>query len=225
MTLAAPDPGLVRADAGQIEQVLVNLAVNARDAMPEGGKLTIETSNVWLEQAYARAPWGLRQAPMCRWRSATLAWAWTKRSKRYAFEPFFTTKEPGRGTGLGLATCYGIVKQHGGTIELYSEPGVAPRSKSTCRASRAVPIGLPQPDAAERTCPRGTETVLLVEDEAGVRALVARVLGNLGYTVLEASEGDEALRFAKAYTGPAIDLLLTDVVCRGWAGARWRRTW
>jgi two-component system cell cycle sensor histidine kinase/response regulator CckA len=212
VTLATPDLGLIRADAGQIEQLLVNLAVNARDAMPGGGKLTIEMSNVWLDQAYARAHVGVEPGAYVLLVVSDSGVGMDESIKRYAFEPFFTTKEPGRGTGLGLATCYGIVKQHGGLIELYSEPGRGTAIKIYLPRVEGGADPLPQPDIAEAALPHGTETVLLVEDEPGVRALVARVLGNLGYTVLEASEGDEALRFVKAYSGQAINLLLTDVV-------------
>jgi two-component system, cell cycle sensor histidine kinase and response regulator CckA len=212
VTLAAPDLGLIRADAGQIEQLLVNLAVNARDAMPEGGKLTIETANVWLDAAYARSHVGVEPGAYVSLVVSDTGLGMDESIKRYAFEPFFTTKEPGRGTGLGLATCYGIVKQHGGTIELYSEPGRGTAIKIYLPRVEGSADSLPPPDVATAALPRGTETVLLVEDESGVRTLVARVLGSLGYTVLEASDGDEALRFVKTYSGHAIDLLLTDVV-------------
>ena len=212
VTRAAPDLGLIRADAGQIEQMLLNLAVNARDAMPEGGKLTIETTNAWLDHAYARAHVGVEPGAYVSLVVSDTGVGMDESIKRYAFEPFFTTKEPGRGTGLGLATCYGIVKQHGGTIELYSEPGCGTAIKIYLPRVEGSVDALPEPDVANATLPRGTEVVLVVEDELGVRALVARVLGNLGYTVLEASEGDEALRFINAYKGPAINLLLTDVI-------------
>jgi PAS domain S-box-containing protein len=212
VTLAAPDLGLIRADAGQIEQLLVNLAVNARDAMPEGGKLTIETANVWLDQAYARAHVGVEPGDYVSLVVSDTGIGMDESIKRYAFEPFFTTKEPGRGTGLGLAICYGIVKQHGGSIELYSEPGRGTAIKVYLPRVQGEIDTLQEPDIADADLPRGTETVLVVEDEPGVRALVARVLGNLGYTVLEASEGDEALRFVQAHSGLAINLLFTDVV-------------
>jgi PAS domain S-box-containing protein len=218
--LAAPDLGLIRADSGQIEQLLVNLAVNARDAMPEGGKLTIEMSNVWLDQAYARAHVGVEPGAYVSLVVSDSGVGMDESIKGHAFEPFFTTKQPGYGTGLGLATCYGIVKQHGGTIELYSELGHGTAIKIYLPRVEGGAEVLPHPEDANSALPRGTETVLLVEDEAGVRVLVARMLANLGYTVLEAREGDEALGLAKAYAGPSIDLLLTDVVLPrrgGWA--------
>jgi len=208
-TTLAPDLGPVRADVGQLEQVLMNLAVNARDAMPTGGRLTVETANVEHDPEFARD----REAAAVR-RFAMLAVTDTgcgmdEATKARIFEPFFTTKEPGKGTGLGLATVYGIVKQAGGFIWVYSEPGQGTSFK----------IYLPQVDApAERATaatgtplPRGTETVLLVEDAAAVRAVTKQVLERQGYTVVEASDGEVALRLAQRERGP-IRLLLTDVV-------------
>ena len=208
-TTLAPDLGAVRADVGQLEQVLMNLAVNARDAMPKGGRLTVETANVEHDPDYARE----REAAAVR-QFAMLAVSDTgcgmdEATKARIFEPFFTTKEPGKGTGLGLATVYGIVKQAGGFIWVYSEPGQGTSFK----------IYLPEVDAtAERTtavagarAPRGTETVLLVEDAAAVRAVTKQVLERQGYVVLEAPDGEAALRLAQQHRGP-IHLLLTDVV-------------
>jgi len=208
-TTLAPDLGAVRADVGQLEQVLMNLAVNARDAMPTGGRLTVETANVEHDPDYARD----REAAAVR-QFAMLAVSDTgcgmdEATKARIFEPFFTTKEPGKGTGLGLATVYGIVKQAGGFIWVYSEPGQGTSFK----------IYLPEVDAtAERTtavagarAPRGTETVLLVEDAAAVRAVTKQVLERQGYVVLEAPDGEAALRLAQQHRGP-IHLLLTDVV-------------
>src|SRR5437763_520141 len=204
-----PDVGSVKADVGQLEQVLMNLAVNARDAMPTGGKLTIETGNAEHDPDYARE----HEATAVR-RFVMLAVSdngigMDDATKARIFEPFFTTKEPGKGTGLGLATVYGIVKQAGGFIWVYSEPGQGTSFK----------IYLPAVDAtAERTTaaaatptPRGTETVLLVEDAAAVRAVTKQVLERQGYTVLEAPGGEAALRLAQRHRGP-IHLLLTDVV-------------
>jgi len=205
----APDLGAVRADVGQLEQVLMNLAVNARDAMPTGGRLTIETANVEHDPDYARD----QEAAAVR-RFAMLAVSDTgcgmdEATKARIFEPFFTTKEPGKGTGLGLATVYGIVKQAGGFIWVYSEPDQGTSFK----------VYLPEVDAtAERPTavagarvPRGTETVLLVEDAALVRAVTKQVLERQGYMVLEAADGEAALQLAQRHRGP-IHLLLTDVV-------------
>ncbi len=205
----APDLESVRADVGQLEQVLMNLVVNARDAMPTGGRLTVETANVEHDPEYARD----REAAAVR-RFAMLAVTDTgcgmdEATKARIFEPFFTTKETGKGTGLGLATVYGIVKQAGGFIWVYSEPGQGTSFK----------IYLPAVDAtAERTtaasttpAPRGTETVLLVEDAAAVRAVTKQMLERQGYTVLEAPDGEVGLRLAQRHRG-VIHLLLTDVV-------------
>src|SRR5438105_2426821 len=208
-TTLAPDLGAIRADVGQLEQVLMNLAVNARDAMSTGGRLTIETANVEHDPDYARD----QDAAAVR-RFAMLAVSDTgcgmdEATKAKIFEPFFTTKEPGKGTGLGLATVYGIVQQAGGFIWVYSEPGHGPSFK----------IYLPQVDATAEVAaaatgaraPRGTETVLLVEDAAAVRAVTKQVLERQGYTVVEAPDGEAAVRLAQRHRGP-IHLLLTDVV-------------
>jgi len=208
-TTLAPDLGAIRADVGQLEQVLMNLAVNARDAMSTGGRLTIETANVEHDPDYARD----QDAAAVR-RFAMLAVSDTgcgmdEATKAKIFEPFFTTKEPGKGTGLGLATVYGIVQQAGGFIWVYSEPGHGTSFK----------IYLPQVDATAEVAaaatgaraPRGTETVLLVEDAAAVRAVTKQVLERQGYTVVEAPDGEAAVRLAQRHRGP-IHLLLTDVV-------------
>jgi signal transduction histidine kinase/ActR/RegA family two-component response regulator len=215
-TVVRPDVGMVTADRGQIEQVIVNLVVNARDAMPEGGTITVEVSNADLAPADAA---GLPAAAPDRYvrltvRDTGIGMDATTRS--HAFEPFFTTKEKGKGTGLGLATVYGIVKQSGGSVSLDSEPGKGatfhvylPRREGGAEAT-PPPAGLPPP-------PPGTETVLLVEDEAMLRALSREVLEGSGYRVLEAAGGEEALRVAAAHEG-TIHLLLTDVVMPGLNG-------
>ncbi|MBW2121321.1 MAG: PAS domain-containing protein [Deltaproteobacteria bacterium] len=203
--------GMVKVDPGQLEQVIVNLAVNARDAMPQGGRLAIETANVTLDEGYARQHPGVTPGGYVMLAISDTGAGMADEVKEHIFEPFFTTKDVGKGTGLGLATCYGIVKQSGGNIWVYSEPGLGTTFK----------IYLPridgQGEAMERHSregypPRGSETVLLVEDELSVRNVTAGTLRAQGYTVLEASDGKEALAVARQHRDRRIDLLLTDVV-------------
>jgi two-component system cell cycle sensor histidine kinase/response regulator CckA len=196
----------VKADPGQLEQVLVNLAVNARDAMPEGGTLTIETGYAWLAEGEHGLPAGA-YAVLSVSDTGVGMDAWTL---SHLFEPFFTTKERRKGTGLGLATVYGIVKQSGGDVVVESEPGRGSRfSVYLPRVGEpAERNGDHQSRVADGT---GSETVLLVEDEGLVRALARRVLEEHGYTVLEAAEALAALELSARHEG-RIDLLLTDVV-------------
>jgi PAS domain S-box-containing protein len=208
--------GTVKADPGQIEQVVMNLAINARDAMPVGGRLTIETHNVDLDQGYARHHPDVPAGRYVMLAMSDTGQGMSPEVQARAFEPFFTTKEPGKGTGLGLATVHGIVKQSGGHIFVYSEPGHGtsfkvyfPRADEE-RASADAP-------RAEPVLPRGTETILLVEDEATLRQLVRECLESSGYTVLEAGHGAEAIQLAERHPGP-IDLLMTDVVMPGISG-------
>jgi CheY-like chemotaxis protein len=211
VTLPAPDLAPIKADPHQIEQVIVNLAVNARDAMPEGGKLTIETRNVEIDQSYLQQHVGVAPGIYMLLAISDTGSGMDAETQRQIFEPFCTTKPKGRGTGLGLATCYGSVKQHGGHIWPYSELGHG----STFRIYLPLADEPAPAHGAQRVpeaLPSGTETVLLAEDEAAVRALAARVLRERGYTVLEASDGDEALRLAGQRDAAPIDLLLTDIV-------------
>jgi CheY-like chemotaxis protein len=215
---AAPGRGLwpVRADVGQIEQVLVNLAVNARDAMPAGGKLTIETRNVELDEEYAASHADARPGPYVLLAVSDTGHGMTPEVKARIFEPFFTTKEVGKGTGLGLATVYGIVKQSGGHVGVYSEIGLGTTFK--VYLPRTEPDGgIVRGQSQLLAPPPGTETVLVVEDDASVRALTRHVLWQAGYTVLEAADGDEALRVGAGHAGP-IHLVVTDVVMPGRAG-------
>ncbi len=205
-TVLATELGAVKADISQIEQILMNLAVNARDAMPTGGQLTIETSNVDYDPERQQRADGSRNFVMLA--VTDTGTGMDEATKAKIFEPFFTTKQPGKGTGLGLATVYAIVTQAEGFIWVYSELGHGTSFK----------IYLPQVDAVPTTAavarvdlPRGTETVLLVEDAAAVRAVARQVLQRQGYRVLEASDGEDALHLAARHQG-TIDLVLTDVV-------------
>jgi CheY-like chemotaxis protein len=201
----------VRVDPSQLEQVVVNLAVNARDAMPYGGRLSLETSNVRLNEEEARRYAGASAGDYVRLSISDTGIGMTDEIKAHLFEPFFTTKEIGKGTGLGLATCYGIVKQCGGWIQAYSEPEHGTTFKIYFPAVRETPTELPPRDGTG-FLPRGDETILLVEDESLVRSLAARILRDQGYSVLEAVNGDEALQVVQLYGEKPIHLLLTDVV-------------
>ncbi|MHB8766383.1 MAG: hybrid sensor histidine kinase/response regulator, partial [Deferrisomatales bacterium] len=210
-------PGLwpVRADPGQLEQVLLNLAVNARDAMPHGGRLTIATANVEADPAGLGLPPGeLASGPHVRLTVTDTGTGMDAGTLARAFEPFFTTKGVGQGTGLGLSTVYGIVKQSGGGVVARSRPGEG--TAVEVYLPRTAPVAA-QAEAATPEAPRGTETVLVVEDEATVRMIVRAQLERCGYTVLEAESGPAALALTEARAGP-IDLLLTDVVMPGMGG-------
>jgi len=204
-----PEPVFVRADQGQLQQVIVNLSVNARDAMPEGGTLMLATARVDLDEAFTAAHPGSAAGPHVRLLVSDSGTGMEAEVRRRAFEPFFTTKPMGKGSGLGLATVYGIVKQSGGYIDVESQPGHG--STFTLYLPR---VPAPTVAAVEPVPPPprpGRETVLLVEDEPGVRALARRALTSFGYRVLEATNGVEALTVARQTSDP-IDLLLTDVV-------------
>jgi two-component system cell cycle sensor histidine kinase/response regulator CckA len=214
----AANLGQVRADPGQIEQVLVNLAVNARDAMPNGGKLIVETDNVTFEEFTAAQQDDIAPGEYVLIEVSDTGVGMDTETQRRIFEPFFTTKGPGQGTGLGLATCYGIVKQHGGYIVVYSEAGLGSTFKIYLPQTAGQITAVAQ-RAAPAAVPGGGETILLAEDEPAVRALAGRVLRERGYTVIEASNGDEALHVAEVRNRSAIDLLLTDMVMPQMGGA------
>jgi two-component system, cell cycle sensor histidine kinase and response regulator CckA len=215
-TIPSEALGSVKVDPGQFEQVLVNLAVNARDAMPEGGQLVIETANIELDEDYCAHHPHISPGRFVLLAVSDTGQGMSEDVKRHLFEPFFTTKDKGRGTGLGLATIFGTVKQAGGAIEVYSELGRGTTFK----------IFLPRiEEQAERLdkqkpeidLPRGSETILLVEDEASVRDVALLILKRLGYKVLHAANGGEAFLLVEKHGG-CIDLLMTDVVMPGMNG-------
>jgi two-component system cell cycle sensor histidine kinase/response regulator CckA len=216
VTALDPALGRVKADPGQLEQVLLNLAVNARDAMPQGGRLTLETANMELDEADGRPHVGVAPGRYVRLLVRDTGIGMDAATASHLFEPFFTTKELGQGTGLGLATVYGIVRQSGGHITVASTPGrgttfttYLPRLEEGVEAAES--------GVAPAKLRTGSETVLLVEDEAGVRGVAQEILRSTGYIVLAASDGNEALRISSQHEGP-IHLLLTDVVMPGPSG-------
>jgi PAS domain S-box-containing protein len=211
LTVLDENLGRVRVDPGEIEQVIMNLAVNARDAMPSGGELTIETEDVNLDEDYARAHLGVTPGNYVRLAVSDTGVGMPKEVQERAFEPFFTTKEKGKGTGLGLSTVYGIVKQSGGNVWVYSEPGKGTTFEIYLPKVQEKLDHLQSREDSSFFL-KGTEVILLVEDEEPLRALVAHFLRHQGYTVLEAMSGAEALRIAEEHAGGRIDLLLTDVV-------------
>jgi two-component system, cell cycle sensor histidine kinase and response regulator CckA len=210
-TIPHSELGNVKADAGQIEQVILNLSVNARDAMPRGGKLTIETGNVTLDEDYARLRPEVKAGDYVMLAVSDNGTGMPPEVQARLFEPFFTTKDAGKGTGLGLATCHGIVKQSGGHIAVYSELGQGTTFKVYLPRVGA-PVETTSQSGPDIELPRGLETVLLVDDEPMVRELGASFLGRLGYTVLVANNGRQAMNLVHASSNKQIDLLLTDVV-------------
>jgi two-component system cell cycle sensor histidine kinase/response regulator CckA len=209
-TVPGPHLHRVKVDPAQIEQVIMNLAVNARDAMPAGGSLTIETANVLLDDEYARAHLGVTAGPHVMLAVSDTGVGIDHETQTRIFEPFFTTKEIGKGTGLGLSTVFGIVQQSGGHVWLYSEPGKGssfkvyfPRTDDDGQAAVTA--------ATEASALRGCETVLLVEDELQLRILARVVLEKSGYQVIEAQNAEEALLFGQRFSG-VIDLLVTDLI-------------
>ena len=217
-----PELGLVKVDPGQIEHVIVNLAINASDAMPGGGTLTVATANVAVDETPPEGPVRVPAGEYVVLSVADTGRGISEEVRPHIFEPFFTTKQPDRGTGLGLFMCRNIVAQNGGYMDVHSRPGTGttfevylPRTDVS-----AVP---PRPRREVAVLPSGEETVLLVEDERVVREVSARILRDRGYTVIEAAEGGEALRLAREHQEKGVDLLFTDVVMpfmNGWDLAR-----
>lgn len=208
----------VYADPVQIQQIIMNLVVNAREAMPTGGKLTIETANVDFDTDYVRKHPVARVGPYVMVAISDNGIGVDEETKNHMFEPFYTTKERGKGTGLGLATVYGIVKQSDGFIWVYGEPGQGttfkiyfPRGESGAVRSEAL-------DKSESSY-RGSETILMVEDETAVRTLASRILNDRGYKVLDAADGMEALHLSGEYCSE-IHMIVTDVVMPGLSGTR-----
>ena len=215
--VCGPDVRPVRADLAQLESALANLVVNARDAMPQGGRLMIETAHVTLDDDYCSRHVGVKPGTYARLSVSDNGIGMSQELQTRIFEPFFSTKEAGKGTGLGLATVYGIVKQSGGNIWVYSEPGQGATFKVY------LPIDESDRPIQDTAAPipgqwsRGTETVLLVEDAPMIRRLAQKVMTKAGYTVLEAGDGDQAMAAADGHGDP-IDVVVTDLIMPGLSG-------
>ncbi|MCD6361994.1 MAG: PAS domain S-box protein, partial [Armatimonadetes bacterium] len=216
VTVLDPDLGLVEVDPGQFSQIIMNLTINARDAMPEGGKLIIETQNVTLDESYTQTHPAVVPGDYVMLAISDTGRGMDEETLSHIFEPFFTTKKKGEGTGLGLSTVYGIVKQSGGYVWAYSEPGEGTTFKVYLPRVQK-PASMKKQGTKGTELPHGTETILLVEDEEVVRGLAYRVLSESGYTVLQASDGATALQILKEH-GDAVRLLVTDVVMPGMSG-------
>ncbi len=213
----AEDLGRVRADVGQIEQVIMNLAVNAKDAMPSGGKLTIETANVELDESYARSHVDVRHGHYVMFSVSDTGVGMTPEVRERIFEPFFTTKEMGKGTGLGLSTTYGIVKQSEGHIWVYSVQGKGTTFKIYLPRVNE-PLEEIRKEVLKEELPRGNETILIVEDEEEVRKLAGKILEKQGYRILETFNGDDALVACERRKSP-IHLMLADIIMPGMSGS------
>ncbi|HYX00426.1 MAG TPA: ATP-binding protein, partial [Candidatus Elarobacter sp.] len=216
-TFVSKDVGTIKADPGQVEQVIMNLVVNARDALPEGGRIVIETSNADLDSAYTLDHAIVRPGPYVLLAVSDTGIGMSAETVAHIFEPFYTTKESGRGTGLGLSTVYGIVKQSGGYVWVYSELGRGTTFKVYLPRVKDAVQDLPAQETLPSTARKAHETILLVEDESAVRELAQMVLSQRGYRVIEAHTPEEAERLA-GNNGAEIHLLLTDVVMPGSSG-------
>jgi len=212
VTFLAENLGRIKTDPGQIEQVIMNLVVNAKDAMPSGGNLAIETANVELDETYARSHIGVKPGRYVMLLVSDTGMGMAPEVKKKVFEPFFTTKEKDKETGLGLSTVYGIVKQSGGNIWVYSEPGYGTTFKIYLpRVDEPQDIVEVKEERLEEELPRGDETILVVENNEEVRKVTARILKMQGYRVLEASNPNTTFSTCSQHEGP-IHLMITDVV-------------
>jgi two-component system cell cycle sensor histidine kinase/response regulator CckA len=214
-TLSA-DLATINADPSQVEQVLMNLTINARDAMPTGGKISIATANVEVDEVHARQPPFAIPGQYVRLTVSDTGIGMDAETQSHIFEPFFSTKAPGRGTGLGLSTVFGIVNQRGGSIAVYSEPNLGTAFKVYFQ--RHGESAVTAPPGPEKSVRGGRETILLVDDAAALRRLTRRLLQDCGYTVLESGDPAEALRIAAEYPG-TLPLMITDVVMPGFSGS------
>ena len=214
--VCAPELPPIRADLSQLESALANLVVNARDAMPRGGRLTIETADVILDDDYCTTHVGVRPGRYARLSVSDTGMGMSQEVQTRIFEPFFTTKEAGKGTGLGLATVYGIVKQSGGNIWVYSEEGVGSTFKIYLPVDATERAAAGSTDATRAQWSKGTETVLLVEDAPMIRRLAREIMLRAGYTVIEAGDAEEAAQLAAGHE--RIDVLLTDLIMPGPSG-------
>jgi nitrogen-specific signal transduction histidine kinase len=216
VTALDPSLGLIKADPGQMEQVIMNLMINARDAMPQGGQLRVETASVLVTEALLLQPMTIQPGYYVQLTVSDTGTGMDEETLSHIFEPFYTTKEQSKGTGLGLSTVYAIVTQMNGSIQVHSEPGQGTTFKIYLPRLTNLDEGSIEPgsEGTEVKSTKGTETILLVEDEEAVRELARRVLLEQGYNVLEAQHGDEALHLCEQYQHP-IHLLLTDVVTPG----------
>jgi CheY-like chemotaxis protein len=211
VTIPAASYDVVEADPGRLEQVIMNLVVNARDAMPNGGKLTIETGSVQLSESFSAAQIGVAPGSYLVISVSDTGVGMDEETQSHLFEPFFTTKNPGRGTGLGLATAYGIIRQSGGAIRIWSQLGRGTTARIYLPPVEAKAWARTESKAASSGPLTGAESILVVEDEARVRKLIVDVLTAKGYGVLEATRGEDALRISRTHKG-IIDLAVVDVV-------------
>jgi two-component system cell cycle sensor histidine kinase/response regulator CckA len=219
VTTAEPDGAMVCADAGQLEQVLVNLAVNARDAMPDGGRLTIHTATADLDEDYAAQHTGSRVGPHAVISVTDTGTGIEAGTLAQIFDPFFTTKPVGKGTGLGLATVYGIVKQSGGNVWAYSEPGIGTTFKVYLPAAEGRPVADRRGERPSGAAVEGSERILITEDEESLRTLTTRMLEQRGYSVIAAASAEHAIELVEQQPDE-IDLLLTDLVMPQMSGRR-----